>query len=172
MKNLSIVSFFLFLSCACKTNLPVATLNKIDVDSDCPKDGSCEVTVNANKALAVKTDEFGKLYYQLEDNKDKKVIVYTYNRAVPEGVQDGHYREEIILEVDNGVITINTSDPASKGIKALFGRFCYCKGYTGHYTIESGTLKMETKEGQQHIDFAFTVKEVPQIIKHIAFSLK
>ena len=172
MKKLSLVSFFILLFCSCKSNSPTTISSKIAADSDCPKDGNCDISVNANKSLAIKTDEFGKLYYHLEDNKDTKVIVYSYNRTVPKGLQDGHYKEEIILEVANSASSIHTSEFSSKATKVLFGRFCFCKGYTGYYTIQNGTLKMETKEKQQYFDFTFTVKEVPQIITHIAFSLK
>lgn len=162
----------MLLFCCCKSNLPMTKSSQITADSDCPKDGSCEITVNNNKALVIKPDEFGKLSYQLEDNKEKKVIVYSYNRAVPKGLQDGHYKEEIILEVANSNSSINTTTFSASATQALFGRFCFCKGYTGYYMIQNGTLKMEPEEKQHNFDFVFTVKEVPQIIKHIAFSLK
>ena len=137
---------------------------------DCPPDGKCSVTIHKNKSLFVKTDDLGKLLYELQDNANKDIAVYTYDRTPPKDVMDGSYREEVIVELDKGQQTIVLSGGLSKsGTKVLFGRFCYCKGFTGYYKIASGNLTA-LDESVYSVDFKVT--EVPQILEKIQFSIK
>lgn len=172
MKYFALLSLFLICSCAIKNKSAEFALKKSVILSDCPKDATCEIIVNNNKAMVVKTDEFGKIYYELIDNKDKNVLVYSYYKTVPKGMQDGHYKEDVVIEINKNIQDGAFSDFSDKGMKVLFGRFCYCKGYTGNYKIDNGMLKITTKNKQYHFDFNFTVKEVPQIIKNIQFVIE
>lgn len=164
MKKIIIVAALLALSCgAKKSTAKVAALT-----STCPTDGDCTIELFENKSILIKNDDFGRPSYTLEDNSSTRVAKYTYNRKVKGEVQDGSYREEVILELKNGDDTAspNQSPPL------LFGRFCYCKGQTGYYNITHRDLSITKDSGIQTVDLDFKMEEVPQIIKHITFTLK
>ena len=172
MKKLSLIALLvLFASCSSKKNtvLPVANLTSI-----CPKDGDCKVEVFDRKSMLVKTTETSSLYYELEENPAKKVVKYTYNRKVKGDIQDASYREEIIFEINSNAEESNFVDVSLQDAQLLFGRFCYCKGQTGYYKIESGSLRVSKNREMETTQINLTLKtaKVPQIIETIAISLK
>ena len=172
MKKLGLIAVLvLFASCSSNKNsvLPVANLTSI-----CPKDGDCKVEVFDRKSMLVKTTETSSLYYELEENPAKKVVKYTYNRKVKGDLQDASYREEIIFEINSNAEESNFVDESLKEAKLLFGRFCYCKGQTGYYKIESGSLRISKNKEMETTQINLTLKtaKVPQIIETIAISLK
>ena len=60
-----------------------------------------------------------------------------------------------------------------KDKKVFFARWCFCKGQTGFYKINTGNLsisRLENTSYQMHL--TFTVDEVPQIIKEIKQNFK
>jgi len=139
------------------------------IAKDCPPDGKCTLTIHKNKSLYTNTNELGELVYEMQDNDTKDIAVYTYNRTPPKNVQDGTYREEVIVEVDRKPKT-SVLDGKIRA-KALFGRFCYCKGSTGYYKIEAGDL-IKSSGDQEVYEFNFKITEVPQVLQKIQFSLK
>lgn len=153
---------------SCKSKKQVITEPVISVTSECPKDGNCFVKLNAHKAIEIKTDEFGRLYYTLTDDETKSVYQYTYNRKVKGNLQDANYREEVIFEVSNQD-NISLTNEALSQQKLLFGRFCYCKGQTGYYAVKQGKLSVAKKEKQTSVDLHFMISEVPQIIQHVSW---
>lgn len=153
------------LSCKCKK--VSAQQTTVNLTSECPKDGVCTIQVLKNKSIAVKKDEFGSMYYTLEESTSKKVIKYTYKRTVKGDIQDANYREEIIFELDNEAANIALSDAALENTQLLFGRFCFCRGQTGNYKINQGKLTVT----KNRVDLSFKTDQVPQIIKHIAFTM-
>lgn len=172
MKKLGLIAVLvLFASCSSKKNtvLPAANLTSI-----CPKDGDCKVEVYDRKSMLVKTTETNSLYYELEENPAKKVIKYTYNRKVKGDLQDASYREEIIFEINSNAEESNFVDESLQDAQLLFGRFCYCKGQTGFYKIESGSLRVSKNKEIETTQINLTLKttKVPQIIEAIAISLK
>lgn len=172
MKKLSLIAVLvLFASCSSKKNtvLPVANVTSI-----CPKDGDCKVEVFDRKSMLVKTTETSSLYYELEENPAKKVVKYTYNRKVKGDLQDASYREEIIFEINSNAGESNFVDVSLQDAQLLFGRFCYCKGQTGYYKIESGSLRISKNKEMETTQINLTLKtaKVPQIIETIAISLK
>jgi hypothetical protein len=172
MKKLGLIAVLvLFASCSCKKNavLPVANLTSI-----CPKDGDCKVEVFDGKSMVVKTTESESIFYELEENPAKKVVKYTYNRKVKGDIQDASYREEVIFEVPAKEEKATYNDESLQEVKLLFGRFCYCKGQTGYYKIESGSLRISKNKEMKTTQINLTLKtaKVPQIIETIAISLK
>ena len=172
MKKLGLIAVLvLFASCSSIKNtvLPVANLTSI-----CPKDGDCKVEVFDRKSMLVKTTETSSLYYELEENPAKKVVKYTYNRKVKGDIQDASYREEIIFEINSNAEESNFVDVSLQDVQLLFGRFCYCKGQTGYYKIESGSLRISKNKEMETTQINLTLKttKVPQIIETIAISLK
>lgn len=153
---------------SCKSKKQMAAEPVVTITSECPKDGNCSVKLNPHKAIELKTDEFGRLYYTLVENPSKSVYQYTYNRIVKGNLQDGHYREEVIFEVSDAS-NIHLTNEALAQQKVLFGRFCYCKGQTGYYAVKQGSLSVTQNKQQTWAELNFTISEVPQIIQEIRF---
>lgn len=162
------VSCLLLFSCALKRGSisnPVVTLT-----AECPKAAECSLLVTKNKSLNVKKDEWGNVYYVLEDNPGKNVIKYTYSAIVKGNLQDAGYREEIVFEYDASLRSLSGVD--LQNIKMLFGRFCFCRGQTGYYPVTKGELLITSGTKEKTATLNFTIDEVPQIIKNITFSIK
>ncbi|HCQ12437.1 hypothetical protein [Flavobacterium sp.] len=181
MKQLLIIPIAVLTSCCCTNKTTAskekeANLNTIEtvstINSDCPTDGKCTVQVLKNKSMNVLTDEIGAVYYSAEDNADKSIIIYKYERNVPKGLQDADYREEIVFEIDNSEPVINKNDFTLQSTKMLYGRFCFCRGQTGFYKVGKGNLELENKNNQIQFKLDFTVSEVPQTIKTINYTIK
>lgn len=146
----------------------------VTITSECPKDGDCTIEIFDGKSIMMKTSELGSLYYDLEETANKKVVKYTYNRKVKGDLQDASYREEIIFEVPSVKDELVFNNESLQDAKVLFGRFCYCKGQTGYYTIDQGSLRIINEINSKTTTFSldFTTKKVPQIIKSISFFIK
>jgi len=154
-------------SCQCKKNTTPA--EAVAITSECPKDGTCSVKLLKDKSIAVKKDEFGRLYYTLEESTSKNVVHYIYKRTVKGDLQDASYREEIVFEIDAKSENLHIADAALENKQLLFGRFCFCRGQTGYYKINHGNL---TVTNGKIVDLNFKTDEVPQIIKHITVAIK
>lgn len=157
------------LSCKCKK---VAAQTTAVITSECPKDGTCTIQLSRNKSMVVKKDEFGSVFYTLEESTSKSVVQYTYKKTVKGDIQDANYREEIIFEIDNDTENINLSDVALENTQLIFGRFCFCRGQTGYYKINQGKLTVTKNANEKVVDLNFKTDSVPQIIHHVAFSIK
>ena len=157
---------FSLLSCKCKKATTQATAT---ITSECPKDGTCTIQLSKNKSMVVKQDEFGSVFYTLEESTSKSVVQYTYKRTVKGDIQDANYREEVVFEIDNKSENLHVSDAALENNQLLFGRFCFCRGQTGYYKINQGNL---TVNNGKVVDLSFKTDQVPQIIKHITLTIK
>lgn len=172
MRIILIYTALLLLSCGSKKEFAIQPDNKAAVNTGCPENGICVVKVNPNKELILKTTGSGELYYELQDSKDKTVIVYSYSKNVPKNIQDGTYREEIIFETSGKIQPSVTSDTALDQVKMLFGRFCYCKGSTGYYNVKKGNLKIDADKTKAVFSVSFAIDEVPQVLKKIDFTIQ
>jgi len=146
--------------------------NIISVESLCPEDGKCTIEIFKNKSLNVLSDQFGSIYTQQLDSPETSVIVYQYDRNVPKDLQDAHYREEIIFEISNTSSILSLKDKDLQITKMLFGRFCFCRGQTGYYKVENGSLNLTQKEDQINLELNFKINEVPQKIQNISVTIK
>ena len=138
----------------------------------CPEDGKCTTQVFRNKSLEVKTDEFGSVYYQMQDHPETSVVLYQYARNVEKGLQDAQYREEIIFEIKHSDAKITYNDSDLQKTKMLFGRFCFCRGQTGYYKVSHGNLDAGQKNDSIYFNLSFSVTEVPQVITSVTASAK
>ena len=93
--------------------------------------------------------------------------MFEYSRNVPEGLQDGSYREEVVFEVNNSISSVHLQNIELGQLKMLYGRHCFCKGYAGYFFIKEGNLIMSQKNGVVGFDLDFKIKEVPQVITKI-----
>ncbi|MCF6129336.1 hypothetical protein L1S35_06605 [Flavobacterium sp. AS60] len=172
MKRLFFIPLTFMLSfCKC----PQAAISKSDksaIESVCPEDGKCTVELLRNKSLNVKVDEFGSIYYQILESNETSVLIYRYDKDVPKDLQDANYREEIIFEINNKTQTLSLSGKDLQQSKMLFGRFCFCKGQTGSYKVQEGSLNLELNGDTVQFDLSFKVSQVPQLINSIKATVK
>lgn len=176
MKKIVIVSATLFLTfCSSKKNMSKnneTILPEYSIETLCPTDGKCTVELFRNKSLEIKKDEFGSMYHQIIDSENNtSVIVYHYDKNVAKGLQDGNYREEVIFEIKNSDTNLVLSGKELQTTNMIFGRFCYCKGQTGYYLVEDGTLNLVQKDNKVSFSLDFNITKVPQIIKSIKASI-
>ena len=173
MKKLFLIPLALGLSfCHCQKAAIAATPTKSIIESTCPENGVCTINIQKNKSMVVKTDEFGSVYYTLEDDSSKSVIVYEYKRNVEEGLQDGQHREEIVFEINNSDTSLSLTGKNLQSTKMLFGRHCFCKGQAGYYKVTEGNLNLENNNGTINIALDFKIKEVPQLYTTVKAIIK
>jgi hypothetical protein len=143
------------------------------VVSKCPEDGKCSVEIFKNKTLNIKRDEFDKIYFDMLPSSATSVIQYKYNRNPPnKTLKDGNYTEEIIFEIQNSVAKLNLSDNDLQKTKMLFGRLCFCKGQTGHYSVNQGKLVLDNINDLIKFNLEFKITEVPQIVNSISETIQ
>lgn len=169
-------SFILFIlvtciGCSSQPKLKLKDSVSVVLES-CPEDGDCGLELLKNKRLVIKKDSLGDLYYEIEDSKDTDVVRYNYHRRNENQYADGTYREELTFEIKSEDLNLNLTGKHLQETKMVFGRFCYCKGETGYYKVEKGTLvlKRQNKKGNLHIEFK--IAQVPQVVSKIQAVLK
>lgn len=145
----------------------IASLSLNELASICPDDGKCTLRLLPHKELVIKADEFGKIYFDTIASKSTNVVLFEYSRNVPEGLQDGSYREEVVFEIDNSISSVHLQNIELGQLKMLYGRHCFCKGYAGYFFVKEGNLIMSQKNGVVGFDLDFKIKEVPQVITKI-----
>jgi hypothetical protein len=155
-----IITFFLFASCVSKktgeNHLETST-------TKCPENFECTLETKENQSLSIQYDDLGRLSYELTPDKNKTVVIYKINKIVPKNIQDGSYREEILLELHNKNEALLLENDNLQKSKLIFGRFCYCKGKTGYYKITSGKLDIKNSK----LNLTFKIFEVPQLLNTI-----
>lgn len=166
MKKLLLIPVLFTLSFCNTANTNKATMTTT-IESECPSDGKCTVAVFKNKAIDLKTDGLGKLYYQLADDSGKSVVVYEYNRNVEEGLQDGQHKEEIVFEVENESDALRLENADLSNAKMLFGRHCFCRGQAGYFAVNQGTLNLKQNANTISFELDFKIKEVPQVFTKV-----
>lgn len=153
------------VACKSRSETALKTAKVVAETITCPSDGVCALEVFKNKNLEVKADNFGQTYLEMVDGK-RVVLKFEYKKDVNSKYEDSSYREEVFIELDAKAIEMETVDFKDK--KVFFARWCFCKGQTGFYKINTGNLsisRLENTSYQMHL--TFTVDEVPQIIKEI-----
>lgn len=173
MKKILLLPVAVLLSFCCSTKELAKGdgAKKINMDSPCPSDGTCSTEVFKNKTLVVKTDAYGSLYYQMEDNENTSVIVYQYNRTVKGDLQDANYKEELVFEINNNETKLSLENTSLQKSKMLFGRICFCRGQTGYYKVDEGQLNLTKNNNSITFNLDFTITKVPQIIKNITTTI-
>lgn len=142
------------------------------ISNNCPENGTCTFEVLKHKTLNISKDNLGETYPEIVDG-NQLVLKFKYQKNKELNVADGHYIEEIYIELDPENLEKETAH--FKAEKLLFARLCFCKGQTGYYKIRSGNLSVKKiKNTRYQIDLQFKIDEVPQVITSISqiFSLK
>ncbi|MDU8886784.1 hypothetical protein RXV94_11480 [Yeosuana sp. MJ-SS3] len=137
------------------------------VATQCPEDGNCTFEVLENKSLEKLKGSLGESYYKVVEGKNL-LLRFQYERNQIPNTVDGHYIEQVFVELDKNNLEVELNSVNSKKIRVVFARFCYCKGQTGYYDIDKGSLIIKKVEGNKYqLDFYFKITEVPQIITEI-----
>ena len=172
MKKFFLIPLAFGLSfCNCQKS-SIAEKPATSIESNCPENGTCTIQIQKNKSMNVKTDEFGSVYYTLDDNAAKSVIIYEYKRNVEEGVQDGQHREEIVFEINNSETAFSLKDENLQNTKMLFGRHCFCRGQAGYFKVTEGNLNIENKNGIINVDLEFKIIKTPQLYTTVKATIK
>jgi len=140
----------------------------------CPEDGNCSFKSSPKTSVVFKTDEFGFGYVDFLEN-EATLLTFEYQRTEVQHSLDGHYMERVYIEMPVAPHAITLTDSQLQDVNLLFERRCYCKGETGVYPINRGTLKLTPLGDERfHLELWFTTSEVPHIISKIkeTFSLK
>lgn len=154
---------------SCKT-IPNSneSFSAIPLDTECPKDGVCNMEFIKNKTLSIEVDEFGSLYPRIDEGRFT-ILIFEYKRNEILDTADSGYREIIYMQLDPESLEMELNGKDLLKVNLLFGRLCYCKGSTGYYKITDGHLLITKREkGEYHIELSFKTSEVPQIINRIS----
>lgn len=152
---------------ACKPKQLLLVDNKSDSYSVCPEDGSCSFEVSANKSLTIAFDGTGAVYPKIA-NGNSILAKFTYKRKDIPNTADGHYREEIYMELNPEKLELNLIDNQLTDVKLFFARWCFCRGQTGYYRIKKGHLQIKKVAKKEYVlTLNFKADEVPQVIHTI-----
>lgn len=168
MKRIGILLTLLLLSCTTQKQIDI---NDVPVQKECPHDGLCTLSVFNNKELILLKDDLGGLYYDVKENKGTTVIHYQYNKTIQANLQDGHYREDVLFEIKTSGQSLNLHDAELQQTKLIFGRHCFCKGQTGYFQINKGSLQLH-QQTSFTFDLKFETDKVPQLIRRISLPQK
>ncbi|MEL0455613.1 hypothetical protein WJN01_05205 [Flavobacteriaceae bacterium SZ-1-7] len=134
--------------------------------TDCPEDGECSFDIYKKKSLKVEKGDFDQIYLEMVDGHNL-VLKFEYKKDNEKKLLDGSYREEIFVELPMKNFENETTDLKSENI--FFARWCYCKGQTGYYKINEGSLKVfKLNDDKAKINLKFKISEVPQVITEIS----
>ncbi|TXE08182.1 hypothetical protein ES711_06615 [Gelidibacter salicanalis] len=161
-------------SCRSYTNNSKNTEKLKKTTTLCPEDGNCSFKSSPKTSVVFKTDELGIGYVDFLE-KEASLLTFEYQRTEVQHTLDGHYMERVYIELPPAPRAISLTNSELQEVNLLFERRCYCKGETGVYPINRGTLKLTPLEDDRfHLELWFTTSEVPHIISKIeeTFSLK
>lgn len=168
MKKTGVLFSLLLLSCSSQKHNDIID---IPIQKECPLDGLCTLSIFNNKQLILLKDGLGGLYYDIKENKGTNVIHYQYNKTTQANLQDGHYREDVLFEIKTSDQSLNLSDVELQQTKLIFGRHCFCKGQTGYFQINKGSLQL-IQHSSLAFDLGFETDKVPQLIRRVSLPQK
>lgn len=137
----------------------------------CPETGTCNLETLTSKNLVLLKDNIGSLYPEIQDG-NHCVISFEFKKNVDPNLQDASYTELVIFELPQNFDKNVYENQDLEKLNMVFGRLCFCRGQTGYYSIKTGSLKFEEKEGELFFQLDFQIDEVPQIVSHIEGKIK
>lgn len=123
MKRLLLIVFSLILI-SCNSSSEVIKSSYTKQQTECPSDGVCSFKIEQNKSLKLVNDNTMNLYPEILDG-DNIVLTFEYKRNEIPDTADGHYIEQLILEVDPNKLELTLINKELENVKLLFARFCY-----------------------------------------------
>lgn len=174
MRKMWILTWMFCLACKTALIAPETENNVVEahLQSECPDDGNCRVTLHRNRSMELKRDGTGYLYYVLVEKPGFSVIHFEYIRKTDPELQDAGYREEILFEIPANPEKISLLDADLAQVKMLFGRHCFCRGQAGYFLVQEGELALVSHKNEVRFDLDFKCPKVPQTIKRVSAILK
>lgn len=141
---------------------------KVTLRIDSTKNVAKKLFLLKNKKLELSQSN-GSLSYKIVENSNTNVLQFFYEKDLDQMAHDGGYREEVVFEIPNAVTEQNYKDGELQNTKMLFGRYCFCRGKTGLYTVRKGTLHVDASKQEIHFELQFKIDEVPQVTTQVIF---
>jgi len=164
--RLSFILFFILIT-SCSSSKEQASKDQIPPPRvNCPEGGDCTFEVLQKSKLALKTDQTGASYVEIEPGENV-VIRYHFKKDPEPDVMDSSHSEYLYFEINPGRVEISLKDADLQKVKMIYGRVCFCKGETGYFPVRKGNLFVYQNDGDLLVRGAFSVKKVPQTLTEI-----
>jgi len=164
--RLSFILFFILIT-SCSSSKKQASKDQIPPPRvNCPEGGDCTFEVLQKSKLALKTDQTGASYVEIEPGENV-VIRYHFKKDPEPDVMDSSHSEYLYFEINPGRVEISLKDADLQKVKMIYGRVCFCKGETGYFPVRKGNLFVYQNDGDLLVRGAFSVKKVPQTLTEI-----
>ena len=164
--------FILFLLVVgCKSSQINTSLEKLNekhtiILSNCIDNAVCNIDIIPKSNLLIKEDEFKNTYIEFEKGNNT-IIKYQLKKNELPNTADSHYAEILYLEIDNYNKSLYLKNEELQQVKMIYGRLCYCKGSSGYFKVNNGSLELTLSKNKLSLDVKFNVENIPQIVSQI-----
>lgn len=134
--------------------------------SNCIDNAVCNIELIPKSNLLIKEDEFKNTYIEFEKGNNT-IIKYQLKKNELPNTADSHYSEIIYLEIDNYNKSLNLKNEDLQQVKMIYGRLCYCKGSSGYFKVNKGSLELILSKNKLSLNANFNVENIPQIVSQI-----
>lgn len=114
--------FFSFISCCSKKSNISSQQNNTSTNNYCPENGVCTLDILNNKSLHIKNNNENKPTYEIIDDINKKVVVYTFSTNQEDVAFDGGYNESVIFEINSNDENKTYIDEELKMVKMFYNK--------------------------------------------------
>lgn len=163
--------FLVLLVVGCKSSQINTSLEELNEKhtvllSNCIDNAVCNIELLPKSNLLIKEDEFKNTYIEFEKGNNT-IIKYQLKKNELPNTADSHYSELIYLEIDNYNKSLNLKNEDLQQVKMIYGRLCYCKGSSGYFKVNKGSLELILSKNKLSLNANFNVENIPQIVSQI-----
>lgn len=163
--------FLVLLVVGCKSSQINTSLEELNEKhtvllSNCIDNAVCNIELIPKSNLLIKEDEFKNTYIEFEKGNNT-IIKYQLKKNELPNTADSHYSELIYLEIDNYNKSLNLKNEDLQQVKMIYGRLCYCKGSSGYFKVNKGSLELILSKNKLSLNANFNVENIPQIVSQI-----
>jgi len=163
--------FLVLLVVGCKSSQINTSLEELNEKhtvllSNCIDNAICNIELIPKSNLLIKEDEFKNTYIEFEIG-NKTIIKYQLKKNELPNTADSHYSEIIYLEIDNYNKSLYLKNEDLQQVKMIYGRLCYCKGSSGYFKVNKGSLELILSKNKLSLNANFNVENIPQIVSQI-----
>ncbi len=134
--------------------------------SNCIDNAVCNIEIIPKSNLLIKEDELKNTYIEFE-NGNNTIIKYLLKKNELPNTADSHYSEIIYLEIDNYNKSLYLKNEELQQVKMIYGRLCYCKGTSGYFKVNKGSLELILSKNKLSLSVKFKVENIPQLVTEI-----
>ena len=134
--------------------------------SNCIDNAVCNIEIIPKSNLLIKEDEFKNTYIEFEKGNNI-IIKYQLKKNELPNTADSHYSEIIYLEIDNYNKSLYLKNEELQQVKMIYGRLCYCKGSSGYFKVNKGSLELILSKNKLSLNAKFKVENIPQLVTEI-----